>query len=263
MNTGEGRLIVEQIWRDAVVALDPAAAVAGALAGIDAPTHVLAAGKAAGAMSRGAASIFGVIPGLVISSEFDAHGAGVTHLIGDHPLPGSRSLEAGRRAAELCRTLATEHHLLVLISGGASALMELPIQGVTIGHIRDATELLMRAGADIAELNTVRAHLSVLKGGGLARLAAPATVTTLAISDVVGDPPHVIGSGPTVPNPTAPQQALEILDRYQVRDLTDPAVTAALQAGSHPGIDRVGEYRIVSNMAAAARSAVRAAESRG
>ncbi|MFQ5967593.1 MAG: glycerate kinase [Acidimicrobiia bacterium] len=260
----DARRLVERIWRQAVDAVDPAERVLRSLQGSERPTHVLAVGKAAVAMSRGAHAQFGAVTGLAVSADERAPAPNLVHVIGDHPLPGNRSLEAGTQAVELVQALGEEHHLLVLLSGGASALMELPQPGITISHIRDTTVHLMHAGADIEELNTVRTHLSVLKGGGLARLAGPARVTTLAMSDVIDDPPHVIGSAPTVPTATSPKEALDILDEYDLRDVIkgDVITTLESQAGTRYSLE-AGDYRIVANMADVANAAASAARAAG
>ena len=117
--------------------------------------------------------------------------------VGEHPRPGPGSEAAGRSALEIARRASSHDLLLVLLSGGASALMAQPADGITLGDKRQTTDALLRAGADIHALNTVRKHLSSLKGGQLAA-ATPSTCLTLAVSDVVGDDLGVIGSGPTV-----------------------------------------------------------------
>src|SRR5262249_33173176 len=118
-------------------------------------------------------------------------------VVGGHPMPTDASEHAGRRALDLARALGPDDRLLVLLSGGASALMAAPANGLSIADKRRATETLMRNGADIHALNTVRKHLSSVKGGRLAA-STRAACDALAISDVVGDDPSVIASGPTV-----------------------------------------------------------------
>jgi len=137
----------------------------------------------------------------------------------------------------LCRSLGRDDLLLVLLSGGASALLPAPVAGVSLEEKAAATAVLLRAGATIHELNAVRKHLSRLKGGGLARLAGKARVATLVLSDVVGDDCSTIGSGPTVPDPTTYADALAALDRRGVRRLVPRAVRDHLEAGErgqHP-----------------------------
>ena len=153
-------------------------------------------------------------------------------LIAGHPVPD----EAGRRAADeveaLARGLGADDLLVLLISGGASALLPAPVEGLTLDDKARTTSVLLRAGAAIGELNAVRKHLSRLKGGGLARAAAPARIACLALSDVVGDDPSTIASGPAAPDPTTYATALEVLDRKRVREMVPAAVRRHLEAGA-------------------------------
>ena len=131
-----------------------------------------------------------------------------------HPVPDENSVRGAQAIAD-CATRATERDLvLCLISGGGSALLTLPVPGLTLADLQPLTDALLRSGATIHELNTVRKHWSRIKGGHLARLVAPATLVTLVLSDVVGDPLDVIASGPTVPDPTTVADAQAVLERY-------------------------------------------------
>jgi hydroxypyruvate reductase len=182
-----------------------------------------------------------------------------------HPLPDASSVAAGEAVGELLRGARDDERVLLLLSGGASALMELPLAGVSLADLRRTTAALQRAGADIDELNVVRRSLSQLKGGGLARLAAPAPVVTLAISDVVGDRPEAIGSGPSVPSPTGAAEALAVIERRGLAGGV-PAVEAVLRAAlgaARPPTPALGEYRIVASNRLAAEAAARAAGRRG
>ncbi len=140
-----------------------------------------------------------------------------------HPLPDERSVAAGRRALEVARHSDPGDVLVVLLSGGASALMAVPAGDLTLEDKRTAVNALLKGGADITALNTIRKHLSAVKGGRLAA-AAPAATVCLAISDVVGDDLSVIGSGPTVPDPSTYRDAWSYIERFGVeRQLTQPA----------------------------------------
>lgn len=155
---------------------------------------------------------------------------------GSHPIPDERSLRAG---AELCESL--DHippgwPLLCLISGGASALLVQPRPPLQLADKMAVTRLLLECGADIAELNTVRKHLSSVKGGGLAQRAGARAILTLALSDVPGDEPSIIGSGPALPDPTSFADALAVLDRYALRERVPPAVRALLERGAAGGV---------------------------
>lgn len=181
-----------------------------------------------------------------------------------HPTPDEGSERAGRRALALAAGTPAEACLVVLLSGGASALVAAPADGVTLEEKRTVTRELLRAGADICALNTVRKHLSIVKGG---RLAADcrAPVVTLAISDVVGDDPSAIASGPTVPDPTSFSDALTALRDHGVQDRIPAAVLRHLEAGTRgeraespkPGDSRLRRSRF--HLIGSARNAIEGA----
>src|SRR5206468_6835504 len=135
-----------------------------------------------------------------------------------HPVPDARGLAAAGRLQELAASAGRDDLVIVLLSGGGSALTPAPAPPITLEEKQHVTRLLLAAGATIGELNAVRKHLSRFKGGLLARAAWPATVVTLALSDVIGDPVDVIASGPTAPDPTTFATAREVLERRGVRD---------------------------------------------
>ncbi|MGC8470000.1 MAG: glycerate kinase type-2 family protein, partial [Acetobacteraceae bacterium] len=141
-----------------------------------------------------------------------------------HPVPDANSERGARRLLERVRGLSARDLVLALISGGGSALLALGAPGITLADKQAVNRALLASGATIGEMNTVRKHLSAIKGGRLARAAAPAQVLTLAISDVPGDDPAVIASGPTVADPTSFADARAILARYAI---TPPASVAA------------------------------------
>jgi len=145
-----------------------------------------------------------------------------------HPVPDANGVRASERIMEIAASLGPDDFALVLISGGGSALATLPIDGVTLEEKQALTKALLNSGAPIHDINTVRKHLSRIKGGRLAAAIAPARSLTLAISDVAGNDPTVIASGPTVPDPSAKEEALAILARWKI-DIA-PAVLAALKA---------------------------------
>jgi hydroxypyruvate reductase len=147
-----------------------------------------------------------------------------------HPLPDDRSVTAGRRAIEVAQQTDPNDTLVVLLSGGASALMAVPAGTLTLEDKRTAVNALLKAGADITALNTIRKHLSAVKGGRLAA-AAPGPTVCLAISDVVGDDLSVIGSGPTVPDPSTYRDAWTYIDRFGVEALLTQAARDYLRAG--------------------------------
>jgi glycerate 2-kinase len=182
----------------------------------------------------------GIRGGLIVASTAADRAAppGITRLVGSHPVPSDASEAAGRRALAMAASLRADDDLLILLSGGASALMAAPAEGITLADKRATTALLLRAGADIHALNTVRKHLSAIKGGRLAA-ATPARCDVLVISDVVGDDLSVIASGPTVPDASRFADALAIIDTFGERAGSSfpPAVVDRLTAGAAGRID--------------------------
>jgi glycerate 2-kinase len=196
------------------------------------PLYMIAAGKAAPAMAAAAhASGPRIRTGLVIAPSTAVAAPPFELLTGGHPTPTVGSEHAGRRALALAASLEADDVLLVLLSGGASALMAVPAEGVSLDDKRQTTALLLRAGADIQALNTVRKHISAIKGGRLAA-ASRGIVRTLAISDVVGDDPSVIASGPTVADATTFGDALGVLERCGSAAAFPAPVVAHLRAGA-------------------------------
>ena len=193
---------------------------------------VLAAGKAAGSMAEAAEAAYaGLPPGRLAGVAVARQGYGrPTRLIpmieAGHPIPDAAGLEAADRALALADGAGPDDLVLVLLSGGASANWIAPAEPLSLADKQAVTRALLRSGANIGEINTVRKHLSRIKGGRLARRAQPARVLTLAISDVPGDDPAVIGSGPTVPDPTTLADARAIAARFRL-DLPE-AVARAL-----------------------------------
>jgi len=195
---------------------------------------LLSVGKAAVAMAMAAENRLGarLSSGLVVAHAPPALAPRSRLLLGSHPMPDERGLAAAREVEALAGALGREDLLLVLLSGGASALLPAPSPGITLADKAETTALLLRAGAPIQELNTVRKHLSRLKGGGLARMAAPARVLALVLSDVVGDDLSTIASGPTVPDPTTFVDAITVLEKRGLLDATPPRVLRHLEAGA-------------------------------
>ncbi|MCU0490031.1 MAG: DUF4147 domain-containing protein [Chloroflexaceae bacterium] len=156
-------------------------------------------------------------------------------LAASHPLPDERSVAAAQHVAALLAKATERDLVLVLISGGGSALMSLPAPGVGLADMQRLTGLLLGCGATINEINCLRKHLDMVKGGGLARLAAPAPVATLILSDVVGNPLDVIASGPTVPDSSSFADAWAVLKRYGLVEQAPLPIVARLQAGLQGG----------------------------
>jgi hydroxypyruvate reductase len=152
-----------------------------------------------------------------------------------HPIPDRTGLAAGQRVLELIKKAGERDLVIVLLSGGASALLPAPVEGVSLTDKQVVTTLLLRSGATIQEINAVRKHVSHLKGGNMATAAAPATVLTLVLSDVVGNDLAGIGSGPTVPDPTTFHDAMAILHHYDLWDKIPQAIKDHLVQGSRSG----------------------------
>ena len=195
-------------------------------------TLVLGAGKASAAMAQAVEANWpGEISGLIITRYGFARPCERIEIVeAAHPVPDQAGADAARRLIELAGGLGPDDLCLALISGGASSLLTLPADGLTLADKQALNKTLLRSGATIHEMNCVRKHLSAIKGGRLAAAVQPARLVSLLISDVAGDDPGVIGSGPTVPDPTTYADALEIVRRYAM-DLPAAAM-ARLQAGA-------------------------------
>ncbi|HMK70507.1 MAG TPA: DUF4147 domain-containing protein, partial [Xanthobacteraceae bacterium] len=266
---------LESLFRNAVAAAHPAGSLPRNL---PAPPRgrliILAAGKAAGSMTEVAERHY-----LAQSPQLQLAGIAVTRrgygrptrkipvIEAGHPVPDAAGLLATERALALADAADADDLVLVLLSGGASANWIAPATGLALEEKQAVTRALLRSGAPIGEMNAVRKHLSCIKGGRLARRAHPAKLVTLAISDVPGDDPAVIGSGPTVADPTTLADAREIVRRYRLA-LPDSVTRALEDAGNEtpkPG-DEVfagSDYRILARPADALAAAAERAGAAG
>ncbi|MGQ9485931.1 MAG: glycerate kinase type-2 family protein [Desulfosoma sp.] len=195
---------------------------------------VLGAGKATAPMAKALEEVLEdfLSEGVIVVKE--GHGLPlqkVRVLEAAHPLPDVRGVRAAEELLSLAERAEDRDLVLAAISGGGSALTPAPVPPLTLEHKQRATELLLGAGATIQEINAVRKHLSRFKGGGLARAASPAQVVTLIVSDVVGDSLDVIASGPTAPDPSTYQDAMEVIERYHLKDKMPPEVLRVLDEG--------------------------------
>jgi len=183
-------------------------------------------------MADAAEQAFGsrVRGGLVVSLAPPATAGPLEVIVGEHPQPGPGSERGGRRALAIAEAVPLDAELIVLVSGGASSLLAVPAAGLTLGDKRAATGTLLKEGADIYALNTVRKHLSLIKGGRLAA-ACRARSRTLVLSDVVGDDLSFVASGPTVGDPSTFADALRVLDAFGGRDAYPGAIVAHILAG--------------------------------
>jgi hydroxypyruvate reductase len=243
---------------------------------------LVGAGKAAVPMAGAVADLLGddLSGGLVITKY--GHGGtqaerlrarGVDVHEAGHPLPDAQSVAATQALLERLATCNGEDLVILVLSGGGSALLTAPAPGITLDDLQRLTAALLACGATINEINTLRKHLDRVKGGGLARLTAPAHLLALILSDVVGDPLDVIASGPTVPDPTTYAEALAILERYGLTAQAPAAILDHLRrglAGEHPETLKPGDPRfeqvqnlIVGNNLQAAQAARAQAQAEG
>jgi glycerate 2-kinase len=222
---------------------------------------VLAAGKAAGAMAKAAEELLGekVSGGLVVTKDgHDPGPEGFETIFASHPEPDERGVEAARRVQHVAESLGEEDLLLALISGGASALLADPAASIELADLKKLTSDLLKSGADIEEINTVRKHVSVLKGGGLARLAHPAPTIALLLSDVVGDEPSSIASGLTAPDPTTLDNTRRVLERYRIEP-SDSVADHLQSADETPASDDPIFENVVNCICGGCRHAAEAA----
>ncbi|MCT9072910.1 glycerate kinase type-2 family protein [Cupriavidus gilardii] len=227
-------------------------------------TVVIGAGKAAASMAQAVeANWQGELSGLVVTRY--GHGAPCSRIEvveAAHPVPDAAGQQAAQRMVELVKGLSADDLVLCLISGGGSALLAAPAPGLTLADKQAVNKALLRSGANIGEMNCVRKHLSALKGGRLALQCAPARVETLLISDIPGDDPTLIASGPTLPDATTCADALAVIDKYGIE--VPAAVRAHLESGAgetpKPGDARFEGHRSVT--LATAQQALEAAAAR-
>ena len=196
--------------------------------------YMIGMGKAGAAMAIAVETMLGdrLRGGHVIVKY--GHGAPVAHATlheADHPIPDEAGVRATRTLLDFVDALGPRELVICLISGGGSALSPAPVEGITLAEKQEVTRLLLACGATIHEINALRKHISQIKGGQLARLASPATLITLVLSDVVGDSLDVIASGPTVPDTSTFADCLEILRKYRLFDTVPMAIRRHLEAG--------------------------------
>ncbi len=241
----DARQFLKGLFEAAVAAADPAACV---------PLHlpppppgrtvVIGAGKAAAAMARAVEQHWtGELSGLVVTRY--GHGVPCRRIEvveAAHPVPDEAGRDAAARILAAVQGLTSDDLVLVLVSGGGSALLALPFEGISLADKQQVNRALLKSGAGIGAMNCVRKHLSAIKGGRLAAAAYPARVLTLVISDVPGDDPAVVASGPTVADPTTCADALAILEKYRVA--VPPAVEAVLRSGVSE-TPKPGDLRLV------------------
>ncbi|MBK9943393.1 MAG: glycerate kinase [Kouleothrix sp.] len=302
----QGRALAE-VMAAALEAADPAAAVRAHLRRDGAAIEVgdrryeqagrvllVGGGKAAAPMAQAALAILGerVSAGVLVTKDghtggmqaggatlpagadqFGLQPSAFSLLEAGHPVPDARGAAAAQRIVDLLAGLQPDDLVLVLISGGGSALLTQPAPGLSLADLQAMTRALLRCGAPIEQINTLRKHTTRLFGGQLARLAAPAHVAALVISDVIGSPLDVIASGPTTPDPTSFADAWAVVERYGLAGDLPPALVAHLRhgmAGALADTPKPGEglwarvhNTVIASNVIAAEAAVAAAQTRG
>ena len=254
----------------ALQAVNPAAAIRRSLLPADVAeaehVFVVGAGKAGVSMAQATAEILGdrLTAGVVSVPKTPVSAPNRLRFVeGGHPLPTAGTLTAGRAIADLLSQTTARDLVIALISGGGSALLELPRPGVSLEDLQTVNMVLLKCGAAIHEINLVRQQLSEIKGGGLLRLAYPASVLGLILSDVVGNPLNLVASGPTVPAETTAADALAVIEKYQLNAALPPAVVQCL---AHPNPKSAVRYPksvnrlIASNCLAGEAAAAKAIE---
>jgi glycerate 2-kinase len=241
---------LDEVLRAALAAVEPGRAVQRALV-VDADGFVVdgrryplakfrralvvGAGKASAPMAAAVEEALGgrvpVEGSVTVRYGHSAPTRGVRIREASHPVPDAAGVEATRAIVELLQEAESDDLVVCVISGGGSALLTLPADGITLEDLQQTTDALLRSGASINDINVVRKHLDTVKGGGLARLAAPAQVLTLVLSDVVGNPLDAIASGPTVPDASTWAEAAAVLDRYGLWDRMPASVAERFRAG--------------------------------
>jgi hydroxypyruvate reductase len=289
--TRDRRALVTRVMQSALAAVEPGEAVRRALRrdgdtltvgdrsyalGAYDRVIVVGAGKASAPMAAAVEHVIGerVADGLVVVKHGHTHPTRTVKLReASHPIPDESCVNGTAELVGLLGTTGPRDLVVVVLSGGGSALMLLPADGITLPDMQQTTDLLLRAGATINELNTIRKHLEQAKGGGLARMAAPSDVLALVLSDVVGNPLDVIASGPTVPDTSTFADTCAIVDRFGIWDRLPASVVSRLHDGrdgkiadtpkpGDPLFARVQTVVVASNELAA-EAGVRQAESEG
>ena len=202
--------------------------------------YLLGTGKASSPMAQAIEEILGhrIAKGLITTKYGHGLPLRYTEVIeAGHPIPDEKGIEGAQKMRDLLRQTGPKDLVLFLVSGGGSALLPFPANGITLEEKQKLTQLLLACGADIKEINTVRKHISQIKGGWLARWAYPSTLITFILSDVVGDPLDMIASGPTVPDSTTFQEAWEILEKYHLTQTVPPSIQRHLLLGKENKVE--------------------------
>lgn len=212
------RNLLRSLFDTAVAAADPLKAVPAALPPLPSGrVVVIGAGKASARMAEAVEKVWGPCEGLILTRDgYGRELRGIEVVCASHPVPDSRGLAGTRRLVDLLQGCGENDLVVALISGGGSSLLSWPAGDITLQEEQAMTQALLASGAPISQMNTLRKHLSRVKGGGLAAAAWPAPMLSLIISDVPGDDPAMIASGPTIPDGTSQKEAKEIADRWSI-----------------------------------------------
>jgi hydroxypyruvate reductase len=202
--------------------------------------YLIGTGKASSSMAQAIEAILGdrITKGVITTKDGHLLPLKKTEVIeAGHPLPDARGFTGAKRIRELLKESGPEDLVIYILSGGGSALLPLPVEGIALEEKQEATQLLLDCGADIGEINTIRKHISQIKGGWLAKWAYPSPVIGFILSDVVGDPLDVIASGPMVPDPSTFEEAWEILKKYDLVEEIAPSISKYLRRGKEGKVE--------------------------
>jgi len=263
---GRMRRDAAEIFREALLEMLPDKAVKRSLSGTRLKDEIILVGigKASWTMAKAAAEELKerIVSGAIVTKYGHSRGPlpGIEIYEAGHPLPDHNTLKATERILEITREAGGGQTILFLVSGGGSALFEKPAESLSLKDISDITSGLLLGGADISELNTVRKHLSSVKGGRFAIHCKPAEIFQITLSDVPGDKLDMIASGPAAPDPSSSQEALATLMKYGIP--LSPNLESALRSETPKSLDNVS-FEIAGNVAGLCHAAKKAAEKRG
>jgi len=268
----DDRTLLLDAFRSGIAGVDPEAATARAAQRFHVSRAdrvvVIAAGKASIPMARGFTSVVEAADGVIVAPTRGE--APLPVIVAGHPIPDEGSAAGARRALELAASAGPDDMVVCLVSGGASALLAAPARGLTLADLSETNRALLECGADIVDTNTVRKHLSAIKGGRLAAAASRARLVTLVLSDVVGDPLDVIASGPTVPDPTTYADALAVVDRRAIFESMSGRALGHLERGRRGLVEETPkqphprhEIEVIGSGAVAAEAAAAFLHSQG
>lgn len=255
-----------QIFREALMEMLPGIPVKKALSGIAIGDDIIliAIGKASWAMAKAASEELEgrVRRGAIVTKYGHSRGPipGIEIFEAGHPLPDNNTIKASKRILDMTRSLETGQRVLFLVSGGGSALFEKPVHGLSLRSLTDITSKLLLRGADINELNTVRKHLSSVKGGKFALHCMPAKIFQITLSDVLGDRLDIIASGPAAPDPSTSEDAMSVMGKYGIR--VPQEIVSAAESETPKSLENVS-YHIAGNITEFCLAAKRAAERLG